>query len=213
MLFGHQTDDTGQPVATTLGGQATGVNPLAVDPATGASLPTAPPQPMDLSEQSVLNQPTDLGAADPMTSVPAADPALPLPPAPDTGQAVPAPVTVDPEPAASSSPFTDDSASDTSSAPGSASATLDATASPANDSLLTLKQQALGQLSPLVDQLDQSPEEKFRTIMMLIQTTDDPSRLQAAYDAAQAITDEKARAQALLDVVNEINYFTHKDGQ
>lgn len=74
--------------------------------------------------------------------------------------------------------------------------------------LLSLKQKALQELSPLVGQLEQSPEEKFRTTMMMIQASDDQSLLSAAYDAAQAISDEKARAQALLDVVNEINYFT-----
>lgn len=77
-----------------------------------------------------------------------------------------------------------------------------------DDGLLGLKQQALQQLSPLVDQLDQTPEEKFRTTMMMIQASDDQSLLKSAYDAAQAITDEKERAQALLDVINEINYFT-----
>jgi len=81
------------------------------------------------------------------------------------------------------------------------------TASDAVD-LLDLKQKALEQLSPLVSHLDQTPEEKFRTTMMMVQASDDKSLLPACYEAAQAITDEKAKAQALLDVVNEINYFT-----
>jgi hypothetical protein len=80
------------------------------------------------------------------------------------------------------------------------------------DDLVGLKQDALKQLSPLLGHLDQSPEEKFRTTMMMIQAADDQSLLKAAYEAAQQITDEKTRAQALLDVVNEINYFTqHKE--
>ena len=74
--------------------------------------------------------------------------------------------------------------------------------------LLELKQQALSELGPLVDHLEQTPEEKFRTTMMMIQSTDNQTLLKDAYAAAQAIPDEKARAQALLDVVNEINYFT-----
>jgi hypothetical protein len=46
---------------------------------------------------------------------------------------------------------------------------------------------------------------------MLIQASDNPALVKDAYEAAQKITDEKARAQALIDVVNEINYFTqHK---
>lgn len=77
-----------------------------------------------------------------------------------------------------------------------------------DDGLLKLKQQALQSLAPLVDQLDQSPGEKFKTTMMLIQASDNADLVHEAYDAANKIEDEKARAQALLDVVNEINYFT-----
>lgn len=78
------------------------------------------------------------------------------------------------------------------------------------DELLNIKQQALQQLSPLVDHLDQTAEEKFRTTMMMIQASDDQSLISTAYDAAKKITDEKVRAQALLDIVNEINYFTQQ---
>lgn len=74
--------------------------------------------------------------------------------------------------------------------------------------LIDIKQKALTQLNPLVDHLDQTPEEKFRTTMMMIQASDDQKLIAVAYEAAQKITDEKARAQALLDIVNEINYFT-----
>jgi len=77
-----------------------------------------------------------------------------------------------------------------------------------NDDLVSIKQQALQQLSPLVGQLDQSPEEKFRTTMMMIQASDDKSMIPDAFEAAKQITDDKSRAQALLDVINEINYFT-----
>jgi hypothetical protein len=83
-----------------------------------------------------------------------------------------------------------------------------------SNDLMSIKRQALQQLSPLVNHLDQAPEEEFRTTMMMIQASDDQSLLQKAYDAAQKITDEKLRAQALLDIVNEINYFTQpKNGQ
>jgi hypothetical protein len=81
------------------------------------------------------------------------------------------------------------------------------------DALVSLKEQALTNLAPLVGHLDQSPEEKFKTTMMLIQASDNSSLVKEAYEAANQITDEKARAQALLDVVNEINYFTQKDKQ
>lgn len=77
-----------------------------------------------------------------------------------------------------------------------------------DEDLLTIKQQALQQLSPLIGQLDQTPEDKFRTTMMMIQASDNQSLIKDAFTAAQQITDEKVRAQALLDIVNEINYFT-----
>jgi hypothetical protein len=81
------------------------------------------------------------------------------------------------------------------------------TATVGNDDLIDIKQMALQQLKPLVGHLDQTPEEQFRTTMMMIQAADDQSLISKAYQAASAITDEKVRAQALLDVVNEINYF------
>ena len=79
---------------------------------------------------------------------------------------------------------------------------------PDTNELIDIKQKALTQLSPLVGHLDQTPEEQFRTTMMMIQASDDQSMIKTAYEAAQKISDEKVRAQALLDIVNEINYFT-----
>lgn len=83
------------------------------------------------------------------------------------------------------------------------------TQTPGTDSLLNIKQEALTQLSPLVSHLDQNPEERFRTLMMMIQASDNQALIHSAYEAASQITDEKQKAQALLDIVNEINYFTH----
>lgn len=87
-------------------------------------------------------------------------------------------------------------------AQGSSSATA------GNEELLGIKQQALQQLTPLVSHLDQTPLERFRTTMMLIQASDNQTLLKDAYEAAQKIEDDKIRAQALLDIINEINYFT-----
>ncbi|MDQ3123531.1 MAG: hypothetical protein M3Q14_02525 [bacterium] len=84
---------------------------------------------------------------------------------------------------------------------------------PQSSDLSDIKQQALKQLTPIVGHLDQSPEEKFHTTMMMLQATDDQSLVNVAYEAAQSITDEKSRAQALLDIVNEINYFTSQNKQ
>ncbi len=78
---------------------------------------------------------------------------------------------------------------------------------PSNE-LVDIKIKALDELAPLIDDLDMPPEEKFRTIMMMIQASDNQDLVNKAYAAAHSIEDEKTRAQALLDVVNEINYFT-----
>jgi hypothetical protein len=108
------------------------------------------------------------------------------------------------EPANLPEPHSDDNQSSGSHGQPHASGSVD------DDSLISIKQQVLQQLSPLVDHLDQTPEEKFKTTMMMIQASDNQSLIQRAYEAAQKIDDKKTRAQALLDIVNEINYFTHK---
>lgn len=77
-----------------------------------------------------------------------------------------------------------------------------------SDELLDIKRSALQDLSPLLDHLDQEPEERFQTTMMMIQATDNKDLIAKAYEAAKKIKEDKDRAQALLDIVNEINYFT-----
>lgn len=80
----------------------------------------------------------------------------------------------------------------------------------ANKDLLEIKKKALHQLSDSVDILEQPPEQMFRTVMLIIQETDNSSMLNKAYSIASQIEDRKSRAEALLTVVNEINYFTSK---
>lgn len=84
---------------------------------------------------------------------------------------------------------------------------------PADEDLASIKQQALQSLEPLVGQLDLAPEEKYKTVMMVVQASDKPKMLEEAYQAASQITDEKVRAQALLDIVNEVNYFTQQQAK
>ena len=78
-----------------------------------------------------------------------------------------------------------------------------------DNELVSIKHQAVEELSPLLYKLDQPAEERFRTLMMMVQSTDNQSLLPKAHEAAKQIEDEEARAQALLDVINEVNYFTH----
>ena len=77
-----------------------------------------------------------------------------------------------------------------------------------NQSLLNIRQQALEQLSELVDNLEQSPEEHFETLMTIIQETDNAEMIDKAYATALKLKDAKERAQALLVITEEIKYFT-----
>lgn len=79
-----------------------------------------------------------------------------------------------------------------------------------DSSLDAIKHDALEQLSPLVNKLDQPPEEKYKTLMMMIQASDNQDLVKDAYQAANAIADEKTKAEALLGIINEINYFTQQ---
>lgn len=80
---------------------------------------------------------------------------------------------------------------------------------PTTDNLSTIKQEALNDLRPLVDKLDIAPDEKFDTYLLLIRSTDDKSLIAPAYEAAQAIPDEARKAQALLDIIKEIDYLSN----
>lgn len=147
---------------------------------TNGPLQAAMPDPIDQNSQTSSPQP------DPINGVP--NISVPVPPVPPAPQSFSAPELPVGQPAAADAPQ----------------------ATVGNDELINLKQQALQHLSPLVGHLDQTPEEKFRTTMMMIQASDNHNLIQSAFEAAQNITDDKARAQALLDVINEINYFTQQ---
>jgi hypothetical protein len=132
----------------------------------------------------------------------------------ETVQAMPAPAAQTVQPTSAPIAATPDNAAgdtivDSTASAASSSSLAAAGTNDAND-LIDIKQLALTQLSPLVGHLDQTPEEKFRTTMMMIQASDNQSMIKDAFAAAQNIADEKTRAQALLDVVNEINYFTQQ---
>jgi len=76
------------------------------------------------------------------------------------------------------------------------------------EELHKIKQQALKQLGPMVGHLQQTPQERFDTLMMMIRASDDETLIKPAYEAALQIEDDNKKAQALLDVVNEVNYLT-----
>ena len=74
------------------------------------------------------------------------------------------------------------------------------------DDLAAIKSEALQELRPLVDKLNLEAEEKFDTYLLLLRSTDDKTLIPAAYEAAHSIADESRRAQALLDIIKEIDF-------
>lgn len=74
-----------------------------------------------------------------------------------------------------------------------------------------IKNNALQELRPLIDRVDLPAEEKFDTYLLLIRSTDDSSLIGPAHAAAQNIADEKRKAEALLDIIKEIDYLSRKD--
>lgn len=77
-----------------------------------------------------------------------------------------------------------------------------------SNELDSIKLEALQELRPLVDKLNVSPEEKFDTYLLLLRSTDDKDLIEPAHEAAKAISDEARRAQALLDIIKEIDFLT-----
>lgn len=76
-----------------------------------------------------------------------------------------------------------------------------------------VKKDALEQLRPLIEKLDLEPSDKFDKYLMMLRASDDPALIRPAFDAAQGIAGEKEKAQALLDIINEINYITANQQQ
>jgi hypothetical protein len=112
-------------------------------------------------------------------------------PVPVVAQAAPEPVVL-PEPAAMPLP----------------TALPSPTATATSPELESIKKDALAELRPLVTKLNLPADEKFDTLLLIIRSTDDQSLLSAAHEAAKSIPDESRRAQALLDVIKEIDFFS-----
>ena len=129
--------------------------------------------------------------ADAAAAAPTADDTTPAAPeapvAPELPDPVETPAMPLPEPAMSAAPVT--------------------TMSGGSD-LDSIKQEALGELRPLVDKLDVTPEEKFDTYLLLLRSTDDKALIAPAHEAARNIVDEARRAQALLDIIKEIDFLS-----
>ncbi|HVX56133.1 MAG TPA: hypothetical protein VHA37_00215 [Candidatus Saccharimonadales bacterium] len=72
--------------------------------------------------------------------------------------------------------------------------------------LLELRKRALEALLPLVDKIDEPAERKFEILMTAARSSDDPDLLAKTLEAAQHVGNDSQKAEAILDVLNEINY-------
>lgn len=197
-----QDDNTNQ---ATGGNQDDDGEPNVIEPTIG--LGTNPLEQHSGSENNGTDETTD--------SQPAADD---NPSADDTPSTT---VPVNDAPADDSSPVPDDGSEESEEkvepeeqlpeAPAPIEEETKADASQSDGDLESIRTSALQELTPIVSELDQEPEEKYRTLMMIIQASDNQSLIKEAYETAEKIDDKKARAEALLTIVNEINYFTGKD--
>jgi hypothetical protein len=206
-MFGHNANDqvnTAQHGSDSSASDSVpNLQPQTIAPTAASSAPVVDDS--AISSYVVTDLPGTSGASGGQNDLPDLSGTPGAPPASALGAPSTPPVIDAPHSSAPDLPSSDSSDSDLA---GSHAPVGPAHKAEDNTELLELKQSALHALSPLLGHLEQTPEEKFRTTMMMIQASDDHTMLQAAYDAANSITDEKARAQALLDVVNEINYFT-----
>lgn len=77
------------------------------------------------------------------------------------------------------------------------------------ENLDDIKKDALFELRPLVEKLNLVPEEKFDIYLLLLRSSDDKALIAPAYEAAKNIQDDTRKAQALLDVIKEIDFLTN----
>ena len=110
-----------------------------------------------------------------------------------------------PEPEATKTPSEDDEQHVTNNAPVVIPTAASASA---NVNLDDIKKDALLELRPLMDKLDLKSEEKFDIYLLLLRSTDDKALIAPAHEAARNISDETKRAQALLDIIKEIDYLS-----
>lgn len=120
--------------------------------------------------------------------------------------AMPDPIADLPQPDVSATPVVDNPVYNTPSPQNQPEPSAQPTVDPA---LATVKEAALTELRPLIDKLDVSPEEKFNTYLLLIRSTDDKELIAPAHEAAKSIADEGKKAQALLDIIKEIDFLSN----
>ena len=160
-------------------------------------------------DDGTTSQPTVPDDATQAMPVPTPDEELSLPePEADTNVSSDAPAFIEtplPQTAAPSEPEAKSVQAEVPEPTETVSEPINITTSGTLNSLSSLKQDALRELSPLIEKLDQTPEEKYETAKMVYEETNDQNMLSIVYEAAKNLTDEKEKAAAIYDVVKKIN--------
>lgn len=78
---------------------------------------------------------------------------------------------------------------------------------PADSKMEDVKARAMKALTPLLSEIqDMDPERKFDICISAMRYTDDKDLADAALEAALAIEETGTKAEALVELINEINY-------
>lgn len=78
---------------------------------------------------------------------------------------------------------------------------------PGDNKLEDVKARAMKALTPLLSEIkDMDPERKFDICISAMRYTDDKELANAALEAALAIEETGTKAEALVELINEINY-------
>lgn len=75
-----------------------------------------------------------------------------------------------------------------------------------SNDLEAVKKKALEALKPILDNLEIDGERKFNIVLSAMRYTDDKSLAEPALNAALSIEENGTKAEALVELVNEINY-------
>jgi hypothetical protein len=170
--------------------------------ATAAQLAAAPAAPVDDPAAAIAVDPQITGEAPVAGPVEATDPAP-----------VDTPVVLDDSAADDTAGISFDGNDLPAGLSSDANAHLNAEGTGDNGELDGVKKDALEQLRPLIEKLDLEPADKFDKYLMMLRASDDAALIKPAFEAAQGIAGEKEKAQALLDIINEINYITANQQQ
>ena len=82
----------------------------------------------------------------------------------------------------------------------------DLSATPSADGDLDkIKNMALSDLRPVLEQIDLPAESKFKLYKEIIESTSDKAAIEPAYTAAKAIASDQERAEALLYIIESID--------